>query len=73
LRPGEEVFKAGYLNPFSQLPSLTMGCVWSQPRGRALSDVDSQSAASAGHPDNLNDVGFFAIPGDDASKKGLTV
>ena len=25
------------------------------------------------YPENLQDVGFFAIPGDDAAKNGLTV
>jgi raffinose/stachyose/melibiose transport system substrate-binding protein len=24
------------------------------------------------HPDNVNDVGFFALPGDDANRTGLT-
>jgi raffinose/stachyose/melibiose transport system substrate-binding protein len=28
---------------------------------------------AANNPDKINDVGFFALPGDDAAKAGLTV
>ncbi len=31
-----------------------------------------RSAPSRPYPDNLKDVGFFALPGDDASKNGVT-
>jgi raffinose/stachyose/melibiose transport system substrate-binding protein len=30
------------------------------------------AAIKTNYPDNLKDVGFFALPGDDASKNGLT-
>ena len=31
------------------------------------------SSIQTDHPDKLDDVGFFAMPGDDAAKNGLTV
>ncbi|MFC7374924.1 ABC transporter substrate-binding protein [Brachybacterium sp. GCM10030268] len=31
------------------------------------------SEIEANHPDHIEDVGFFALPGDDAEKNGLTV
>ena len=30
-------------------------------------------AIAATNPDQVNDIGFFALPGDDAAKNGLTV
>jgi len=30
-------------------------------------------AIAQDYPENLGDVGFFAMPGDDAAKNGLTV
>jgi len=71
----QEVFKAGYLNKdfgaatFSEgmkmvatgtaahYPMLTFG----------IGDVKQNE------PNNVNDIGFFAQPGDDATKNGLTV
>ncbi|HTN63782.1 MAG TPA: extracellular solute-binding protein, partial [Devosia sp.] len=70
----KEIFDAGYLNEDyaaatydeaiamlatgegAHYPMLTM----------------ATSAVQATYPENLNDIGFFAMPGDDAAKNGLT-
>jgi raffinose/stachyose/melibiose transport system substrate-binding protein len=70
----EEVFKNGYLNAdFAAatyndgLTELTAGTGAQYPM---LSFA--VAAIAKDHPDQLNDIGFFALPGDDAAKNGLT-
>jgi raffinose/stachyose/melibiose transport system substrate-binding protein len=71
----EEVFKGGYLNADFGAASFDDG-VRMVANGEiahypmltfALGNVKQN------FPDKLNDVGFFAQPGDDAAKNGLTV
>ncbi|MEO6014776.1 MAG: ABC transporter substrate-binding protein, partial [Devosia sp.] len=72
---GEDVFKAGYLNDdfaaatFEEaITKVATGEGAHYPMlSFAVSTVQQVS------PENVNNVGFFAIPGDDASKNGLTV
>jgi raffinose/stachyose/melibiose transport system substrate-binding protein len=70
----EEVFKAGYLNDDFAAATFTDG-VQKVATGEgahypmltfAVSNIKELA------PDNLGDVGFFAIPGDDAASNGLT-
>lgn len=70
----EEVFKAGYLNEDFAAATFTDG-VQKVATGEgahypmltfAVSNIKELA------PDNLGDVGFFAIPGDDAASNGLT-
>jgi raffinose/stachyose/melibiose transport system substrate-binding protein len=71
----EEVFKAGYLNDDFAAATFEEGAVkLATGEGAhypmltfALSTIQQLA------PENLDDVGFFAMPGDDASKNGLTV
>ncbi len=72
---GKEVFDAGFLNEDysaatldDALRQLATGEGAHYPMLTfAISNVQ------ANYPENLNDVGFFAIPGDNAASNGLTV
>jgi raffinose/stachyose/melibiose transport system substrate-binding protein len=72
---GEDVFKAGYLNAdFASAKfddGLRMVATGEGAHYPMLTFAIGGIAQN--NPDQLNDVGFFAIPGDDASKNGLTV
>ncbi|MBU1306361.1 MAG: extracellular solute-binding protein [Alphaproteobacteria bacterium] len=72
---GEEVYKAGYLNEDFASAKLEDGI-------RMLATAEGAhypmltfaiGTIAQDYPESLPDVGFFAIPGDDASKNGLTV
>lgn len=72
---GEEVFKAGYLNEDFAAAKFEDGV-------RMLATGEGAhypmltfaiGGINQDYPENLADVGFFAIPGDDATKNGLTV
>jgi raffinose/stachyose/melibiose transport system substrate-binding protein len=72
---GADVFKAGDLNPdfaaatFEDgVKKLATGEGAHYPMLSFAVNTVKQLA-----PENLNDVGFFALPGDDAAKNGLTV
>ena len=72
----EEVFKAGYLNEDFGAATFDDGLrMVATGEGGALPDADlrHRRRSQQNYPDNLNDVGFFAMPGDDAAKNGLTV
>jgi raffinose/stachyose/melibiose transport system substrate-binding protein len=70
-----EVFKAGYLNKDFGAATFSEGMKMVATGGAAhypmltfgIGDVKQNE------PANLNDIGFFAQPGDDAAKNGLTV
>ncbi len=71
----EEVFKGGYLNADFGAASFDDGV-----RMVANGDIAhypmltfALGNVKQNFPDKLNDVGFFAQPGDDAAKNGLTV
>ncbi|MEQ1769204.1 MAG: extracellular solute-binding protein [Devosia sp.] len=72
---GKEVFDAGFLNADysaatldDALRELATGEGAHYPMLTfAISNI------AANYPENLNDVGFFAIPGDNAASNGLTV
>ena len=71
----EEVFKAGYLNEDFGAASYDDG-VRMVATGEAAHYPMLTFAIGEiqqNYPDNLNDVGFFAQPGPDAAKNGLTV
>ncbi|OYU18326.1 MAG: ABC transporter substrate-binding protein [Rhodobacteraceae bacterium PARR1] len=71
----EDVFKAGYLNPDFGVAKFDEG-VRMVATGEAAHYPMLTFAlgnVKQNYPENLNDVGFFAQPGDDASKNGLTV
>lgn len=72
---GEDVFKAGYLNAdFASAKfddGLRMVATGEGAHYPMLTFAIGGIAQN--YADNLNDVGFFAIPGTDASKNGLTV
>ena len=73
---GEEVFKAGYLNEDFAAATFDDGVrMVADRRRRALPDADlrDRRRSRSDYPENLDDVGFFAMPGDDAAKNGLTV
>ncbi len=70
-----EVFKAGYLNDDFGAATYNDGL-------RKLATGEgahypmltfATGAIKTTYPEHLNDVGFFAMPGDDAAKNGLTV
>ena len=72
---GEEAYKAGYLNADFASAKFDDGL-------RQLATGEGAhypmltfaiGAIATNFPDTVNDVGFFAIPGDDAAKNGLTV
>jgi raffinose/stachyose/melibiose transport system substrate-binding protein len=70
----EEVFKAGYLNEdFASAifeDGLRMVAEGEGAQYPMLSITVGTIATT--YPDLVNDVGFFALPGDDATKNGLT-
>lgn len=70
----QQVHDAGYLNSDFAAATLNDGLAHLANGEGAhypmLTGVLSQLAAN--HPDKINDVGFFAQPGDDAAKSGLT-
>jgi raffinose/stachyose/melibiose transport system substrate-binding protein len=71
----EDVFKAGYLNPDFGVAKFDDG-VRMVATGEAAHYPMLTFAlgnVKQNHAENLNDVGFFAQPGDDAAKNGLTV
>ena len=71
----EEVFKGGYLNDDFAAATYEEGVV-KVATGEGAHYPMLTFAISAIQqlaPENVNDVGFFAIPGDDATKNGLTV
>jgi raffinose/stachyose/melibiose transport system substrate-binding protein len=71
----EEVYKGGYLNEDFGAASYPDG-VRMVATGEAAHYPMLTFAIGEikqNYPDNLNDVGFFAQPGQDASKNGLTV
>ena len=72
---GKEVFDAGFLNADASAATLDDAL-------RQLATGEGAhypmltfaiSNIAANYPENLNDVGFFAIPGDNASSNGVTV
>ena len=72
---GKEVFDAGLLNADASAATLDDAL-------RQLATGEGAhypmltfaiSNIQANYPDNLNDVGFFALPGDNASSNGVTV
>jgi raffinose/stachyose/melibiose transport system substrate-binding protein len=72
---GKEVFDAGFLNADASAATLDDAL-------RQLATGEGAhypmltfaiSNIQANYPENLNDVGFFAIPGDNAASNGLTV
>ena len=68
------VFKAGELNPDYAAATYDDGIKMLATGAGAHYPMLSfaVSAIQQAYPDNLKDVGFFALPGDDASKNGLT-
>ncbi|MDR3471494.1 MAG: extracellular solute-binding protein [Devosia sp.] len=72
---GAEVFKAGYLNPDFAAATFEDGVkdVATGVGAHYPMLTFAVSTVQQLAPEHLNDVGFFAIPGDDASKNGLTV
>lgn len=72
---GEEVFKAGDLNPDFASAKFDDGLrMLATGEGAHYPMLTFAIGGIAqNNPDQLNDVGFFAIPGDDAAKNGLTV
>ena len=71
----EEIFKGGYLNEDFASAKFTDGL-----RMVALGEgahypmlTFAIGGISQDYPENLPDVGFFAMPGDDPAKNGLTV
>ena len=72
---GEEVFKAGDLNAdFASAKAPDGIKMLAEGEGAHYPMLTFQIALiSQDYPDKVNDVGFFATPGSDASKNGLTV
>ena len=71
----EDVFKAGYLNPDFGAAKFDDGMKMVATGEAAHYPMLTFGIGSVkqNEPDNLNDVGFFAQPGDDAAHNGLTV
>jgi raffinose/stachyose/melibiose transport system substrate-binding protein len=71
----EQVFKAGYLNEDFGAATYDDGIrmVATAEAAHYPMLTFSIGAIKQNYPDNLKDVGFFAQPGPDASKNGLTV
>jgi raffinose/stachyose/melibiose transport system substrate-binding protein len=71
----EEVFKAGYLNEDFGAATYDDGLrmVATAEAAHYPMLTFAIGAIKQNHPDELKDVGFFAQPGPDASKNGLTV
>jgi raffinose/stachyose/melibiose transport system substrate-binding protein len=72
---GEDVFKAGYLNEDFAAATFEEAVVKVATGEGAHYPMLTFAISTIGQlaPDNIKDVGFFALPGDDASKNGLTV
>lgn len=70
----EEVFKAGYLNKDFASAGYEDGLrMVSKAEGAHYPMLTfAIGTIASNYKEYLNDVGFFAIPGDDASKNGLT-
>lgn len=70
----EEVFKAGLLNEDFAAATFEDGVTKVATGEGAHYPMLSFAVANIKElaPDNVNDVGFFAIPGDDAANNGLT-
>jgi raffinose/stachyose/melibiose transport system substrate-binding protein len=71
----EAVFKAGYLNEDFAAATFEDGLkMIANGEGAHYPMLTfAISSIQADHPDELQNVGFFAMPGDDAAKNGLTV
>ncbi|MEO6012213.1 MAG: extracellular solute-binding protein [Devosia sp.] len=71
----EQVFKAGYLNDDFAAATFEEGIVDVATGVGAHYPMLTFAVSTIGElsPENINDVGFFAIPGDDAASNGLTV
>ncbi|RYE08647.1 MAG: extracellular solute-binding protein [Hyphomicrobiales bacterium] len=72
---GEDVFKAGYLNEDFAAAVFDDGLrmVATGEGAHYPMLTFAIGGISQNYPENLQDVGFFAIPGPDASSNGLTV
>src|SRR5690606_25854340 len=72
---GEDVFKAGYLNEDFAAAKFDDGVrmVATGEGAHYPMLTFAIDGIAQNYPENLQDVGFFAIPGDDAAKNGLTV
>lgn len=72
---GEDVFKAGFLNEDFAAAKFDDGLrmVATGEGAHYPMLTFAIGGIAQNYPDNLADVGFFAIPGDDAAKNGLTV
>ena len=70
----EEVFKAGYLNEDFASATFEDGLrMVAEGEGAQYPMLSITIGTIATiYPDLVNDVGFFALPGDDANKNGLT-
>jgi raffinose/stachyose/melibiose transport system substrate-binding protein len=71
----EEIFKAGYLNEDFAAATFADGIrmVATGEGAHYPMLTFAIGAIAQDYPENLQDVGFFAIPGDDAASNGLTV
>ncbi len=71
----EEVHDAGYLNPDFASATLNDGLRMIATGEGAHYPMLTQviGTIAENHPDQIDDVGFFALPGDDAATNGLTV
>jgi raffinose/stachyose/melibiose transport system substrate-binding protein len=72
---GAEVYEAGYLNDDFAAATFEEGVVKLATGEGAHYPMLTFAISTIGQlaPDNIKDVGFFALPGDDAAKNGLTV
>lgn len=72
---GEDVFKAGFLNEDFAAAKFDDGVrmVATGEGAHYPMLTFAIGGISQNYPENLQDVGFFAIPGDDAASNGLTV
>lgn len=72
---GEDVFKAGYLNEDFAAAKFDDGLrmVATGEGAHYPMLTFAIGGIAQNYPEHLDDVGFFAIPGDDAAKNGLTV
>lgn len=71
----QEVFEAGYLNADYAAATFTDGIrMLSTGEGAHYPMLTFMIGLVAqDYPEHLNDIGFFALPGDDAGSNGLTV
>lgn len=71
----EDVFKAGYLNEDFGAAKFDdgVGAVATGAAAHYPMLTFAMANIKQNYPDNINDVGFFAQPGDSADKNGLTV